>query len=63
MQEYLRDGMNNIIGRLDQNPRGDVNVYNSKGEYQGRYNKSNNNTIDKQGNQISRGNQSQRLIK
>lgn len=60
--EYLKDAQGRLIGRLDQRD-GDTWAYNRKGELVGRYQHSNNQTVDNRGNRIGQGNQVQRTIK
>ena len=62
MPDYIKDAQGRLIGRLDER-NGDVWVYDRRGALVGRYQKSNNQTVDNVGRRIGQGNQAMRLIK
>ncbi|MEI7526940.1 MAG: hypothetical protein WCK35_24300 [Chloroflexota bacterium] len=61
MREYIKDAAGRLIGQVDER-NGDTWVYNAKGNLLGRFQHSNNQTVDARGNRIGVGNQAMRLI-
>lgn len=61
MRQQIKDGRGQLIGTLDERS-GDVWAYNRKGNLLGRFQHSNNQTVDARGNRVGQGNQAMRLI-